>query len=155
MQKVSEDVLVESLTEALETTAFMMAMLPDPQEELVTPSRGVLVHVEFSGPVSGTVELWAGDEFSQMMAANVMGLDPDDDAVKNNGVDAVKEMVNIISGVLLAKLADSPADVFNLTVPEAQQQPDAAAWQAYVAQDNVIVLDVDGFAVAARLITTE
>ena len=88
MLKITNDVLIEALNEALETTAFMMAL--PPEEELPTPSRGVLVCIDFNGPVSGTVELWAPSEFAQMMTANVMGLEPDDEEAQSKSMDAVK-----------------------------------------------------------------
>lgn len=152
MPEVMKNVLIEALTEALETTAFMM---PLPlEDELPSPTQGVLVKIDFVGPVSGSIELWAGSEFAQMLAANVLGIEPDDAEAQEKGIDTVKEMVNIIGGVMLTKLAGSPADVFNLTVPQAQEQLDAESWEDYVAQDDVTVLDVDGFPVATRLLMT-
>jgi chemotaxis protein CheY-P-specific phosphatase CheC len=150
MLKVTNDMLIESLTEALETTAFMMPL--PPEDELPTPTQGVLVRIDFNGPVNGTIELWAGMEFAQMMAANIMGLEPDDPEAQSKGIDAVKEIVNIIGGVLLAKLTDSPADMFNLTVPQSQEDLNSESWEQYLAQDDVTVLDVDGFPVATRLL---
>lgn len=152
MLKVTNDILIEALTEALETTAFMIPL--PPEEDLPSPAQGVLVRIDFSGPFSGTIELWAGSKFAQMMAANVMGLEPEDEEAQSKGIDALKELVNITGGVLLTKLIDSPAEVFNLTVPQAQEQLDSELWEEYVAQDDVIVLDVDGFPVAIRLLTT-
>ena len=153
MPKVMHDVLIESLTEALETTAFMMAL--PPEEDLPSPAQGSLVCIDFFGPTCDTVELWAPIDFAQMMTANVMGLEPDDEESQSKSMDAVKELVNIIGGVLLAKLTRSPADMFNLTVPRAEEQFDSGAWEEYVAQDDVIVMDVDGFPVATRLLITD
>ena len=153
MPKVLKNVLIESLSEALETTAFMMPL--PPEEKLPDPAQGVLVRIDFSGPVSGTVELWAGNEFAQMMTANMMGIEPDDEESQSKSLDAVKELVNIIGGVLMTKIAESPADMFNLTVPRAEEQLDTESWKTYVAQDDVTVLDVDGFPVATRLLITD
>ena len=150
MPKVMNNVLIESLTEALETIAFMMAL--PPEDELPTPTKGVLVRIDFAGPESGTVELWADNEFAQMMTANMMGLEPDDEEAQNKSLDAVKELANITAGILLTKLTDSPADMFNLTVPQAQEQLDSLAWETFVNQNDVTVLDVDGFPVATRLL---
>ncbi|MCD6392549.1 MAG: chemotaxis protein CheX [Planctomycetes bacterium] len=152
MPKITNDLLIEALTEALETTAFMMAL--PPEEEMPSPTQGVLVRIDFNGPVSGTVELWTGSEFSQMIAANIMGIEPDDEEAQTKSIDAVKELVNIIGGVLLTKLTDSPSDMFNLTVPRAQEHLNSEAWEEYIAQDDVTVLDVEGFPVATRLLIT-
>ncbi len=149
MPEVVNNALIESLTEALETTAFMTATAPE--EELPSPARGILVRIDYTGPICGTIELWSSNVFAQMLTANMMGLEPDEEEVQNKSVDAVKELVNIVGGVLLTKLIDSPADMFNLTVPRADEQLDSESWGKYVAQDDVAILDVDGFPVAVRL----
>ena len=89
-----------------------------------------------------------------MMTANMMGIEPDDEETQRKSADAVKELVNIIGGVLLTKLVDSPADMFNLTVPRSEEHLNSVSWEQYVAQDDVTVLDVDGFPVATRLLIT-
>lgn len=152
MPAVQKNVLIDSLTEVLETTAFMMAI--PPEEQLPTPEKVVLVSIDFTGPVNGTIELCAGSEFAQMLAANVMGLEPDDQEALEKSTDAIKELVNITAGVLLTKLTNSPANIFNLTVPTAQEEPDPNFWQQYITQNEVTVLDVDGFPVAIGLLIT-
>jgi chemotaxis protein CheY-P-specific phosphatase CheC len=150
MPKQMKNMLIESLTEAMETTAFMIPM--PPEEQLPGPSQGVLVSIDFNGPVNGTIELYVGSEFARMMAANVIGLEPDDHEAQNKSIDAVKELVNITAGVLLVKLTHSPADMFNLTIPRAREQLDSQSWEQYITQDNVTVLEVDGFPLATRLL---
>jgi CheY-specific phosphatase CheX len=147
-----KNMLIESLTEALETTAFMLPL--PPEEPLPAPAKGILVQIDFNGPVHGTIQLYAGSELAGMVAANVMGLEPDDQDAQTKSTDAVKELVNIIAGILLTKLACSPADIFNLTVPRADEQPDSQSWEQYIMQDDVTVLEVDGFPLAIRLLTT-
>jgi CheY-specific phosphatase CheX len=150
MTKITNDLLIEALTEALETTAFMTAL--PPEEELPSPSKGVLVTIDFCGPISGTIELCSGNEFFREMTSNIMGLEPDDNVALSESLDAAKELVNIIGGLLLMKLTDSPADMFNLTIPRTKENINSQSWGEYVAQDDVTVMDVGGFAVATRLL---
>ena len=150
MPKVMKHLLIEALTEALETAAFMMPL--PPEEDLPSPSQGVLVCIDFTGSANGKIELWASNEFAQMMAANIMGIEPEDEEAKSKSIDALKQLAHITAGVLLKELTDSSADIFNLTVPKAQEQSDSGLWEEYVSQDDVFVLDVDGFPLAARLL---
>jgi len=151
MQEIAENILTEALSEALETIAFMMVM--PPEDELPAPSQGVQVTINFTGPISGTIDLLASDEFTLTMAANVLGIDCDQEA-QAKGTDAFKDLLNITCGVLLPMLASSETDVFNLTVPEARDfQEDE--WEKFVNQPGVNLLDVDGELMATRLTITK
>ena len=149
MLEISDNILVESLSEALETMAFMMVM--PPEEELPAPEQSIRVDMNFTGPVRGKVELMAGLDFTWNMAANVMGLDPDDEEAKSKGTDAFKELVNTVCGVLLPKLASSPKDIFDVSIPKAQNFETTDDWNNFIAQSDVRVLDVDCQPVAVRL----
>ena len=153
MLKTATSAFVEALCEAVETMAFMVAI--PPEEELPPPTQGVLVRMSFSGPVSATVELLAGTDFAQMLTANVMGLDPTDEDAVTQYRDGFKELLNTTCGVLLPMLARTPEDVFDLTVPEAQDFDGQEFWDTYVAHDETAVVDVDGVLVAARMIEKE
>jgi len=149
MLKTSENILIESLAEALETMAFMIAM--PPEEELPAPAQSTLAWMDFQGPVCGRAELLAGGEMMQMAAANIMGLEPDDSQIVEKSIDAFKELLNTTCGVLLPRLANSAQDVFDVTVPQSQNFTSVEQWREYVQQENVTVLDVDGYPVAVRL----
>ena len=48
------------------------------EDEFDSPPESVLVHMDFTGPICGRAELLASSELIQMVAANVMGIEPDD-----------------------------------------------------------------------------
>ena len=148
MPETIDVTLMESLSEAIETMAFMMVM--EPEEELPTPKQSVHVKMSFAGPVSGELEMLAGEKFTQMLAANLIGIEPDDEEAQSKGVDAFKELLNTVCGVLLPQLATSPADEFDVTVPTGESY-DLQQWQSFVAEPGVMLLDVDFNPVAARL----
>ncbi len=145
----ANETLVLSVTEAFETMAFMMAM--PPMDELAAPDDSILVTMSFRGPVSGTVELCAPSAMAQLIAANIMGLEPDDETLAEKGIDAIKEMLNTTCGLLLPRLAESPADVFQVTIPAAEACPDSSQWQAFIARPDTAILDVDGSPLACRI----
>ena len=150
MLKTSDNTLMEALSEALETMTFMMAM--PPEDELPVPEESVLVRMDFTGRISGRVELLAGPELIQMAAANVLGMDPDDQQVRDKAVDSFKEILNTTCGLLLPKLAQSPAEVFNVTAPSSENFSTPQMWTEYVDQPDVTLVDVDCQPLAFRLI---
>ena len=149
MPETSDNTMIEALSEALETMAFMVPM--PPEEELPIPDESVLVRMRFTGPLSGTAELVAGKELLQMLAANVLGIEPDEEEAQEKGTDAFKELLNTTCGVLLPMLATTPKDVFDITVPESEGLGSVEEWQAYVARSDVTILDVDGCAMAVKI----
>jgi hypothetical protein len=113
----------------------------------------VVVSMGFRGPTSGQAELAASEDWLALLAANVMGVDSDDPEAQTKRTDAFKELLNTTCGVLLPKAATTPADVFDVTIPEARRLEGAEAWEKFVGQEGVTVWNVEGFAVAVRLIT--
>ena len=146
MLETTENVLIESLSEALETMAFMMVMPAD--DELPAPDQGIHVIMNFTGPTSGTVELVAGADFAQMLAANVMGIDSEEDEARTKSADAFKELLNTTCGVLLPRLAGSPADIFDLTLPQATDFADDDLWDELNANFTAPELVELGFFIA-------
>jgi len=148
----ANETLVVSVTEAFETMAFMLAM--PPMDELPAPADSILVTMSFSGPVSGTVELCAPSDIAKLIAANIMGLEPDDETLSEKGLDAIKEMLNTTCGLLLPRLAESPADVFQVTIPAAQPCSDSSQWEQFTAQSDTAILEIDGTPLACRITLT-
>jgi len=152
MLETSENILPEAISEALETMAFMTVM--PIEEEMPYPSENIEATMSFSGPVSGEVKILAGVEFAHMIAANVLGVDFDDPEAQSKSTDAFKEMLNTVCGVLLPKLARSSADVFDVTLPEAQEISGQEKWEEFLATSGATVLNIDENLVAVRLSIT-
>ena len=151
-KKKSSELLAESFSQTIETMAFMMALPPD--EELSGPEESVKVHMSFSGPISGRVELVAGMEVLISAAANIMGLEPDDPLAREKAVDAFKEILNTTCGILLPRIATSPSDIFNITIPEEEYFYTNSMWSEYVTQPDVVLLEIDYSPVAVKMVMT-
>ncbi len=149
----SSDILADSFAKTIETMAFMMAL--PPEDILDSPDEAVLVHMDFTGPVSGHIELAAGIDVVISAAANIMGLEVDDPLAKEKGVDAFKEILNTTCGILLPRLASSPNDVFDVTIPQAEMLESKHRWNNYVDQPDVIMLDIEYHPVAARMVISK
>ena len=152
MLETSENILPEAISEALETMAFMTVM--PIEEEMPYPCQSIEATMSFSGPISGEVKILAGIEFAHMIAANVLGVDFGDPEAQSKSTDAFKEMLNTVCGVLLPKLARSSADVFDVTLPQAQKISGQEKWEEFVATSGATVLNIDENLVAVRLSIT-
>ncbi len=102
--------------ETFESLAFML-MMDDDMGESAGDENAVTARITFSGPFSGAVYLGASAGVLPAVAANMLGLDFDeapDDAVQH---DAFKELLNVICGNLLPRIAGAKA-VFDVSPAE-------------------------------------
>jgi len=140
-------ILTEVLTQALEKMAFLTVGPVD--EEMTVPDQTVLAQMSFTGPKNGTIQILAGTEFAELLARNIGALDQADE---ENGYDALKELCNVTCGLLLPAMACSQKDVFDVTVPKVEPSGKAPKWEQFIEQPDCIVSNVEGYAVASRLI---
>ena len=144
----TSDILVEALTQALETSAFLTVMpgleQPDP------PQRFCQVQMHFKGPACGTFQIVAGFELGRILEQNIRGAESTDDDM---AMDALKELTNVTCGLLLPMLGFSDDDVFDVTLPEVQDFEDSERWESLTRQNGAIILDVEGLPILVSLTT--
>jgi hypothetical protein len=75
------------------------------------------------------------------MAANILGLDEDQTIEKNTALDALKELLNTITGRLMTSLFGEEI-VIDLTIPEAQEL-DRASWNELVENNEFIAITIE------------
>jgi len=141
------DALAEALVQTLETMAFL-AVLPI-DEEMTIPEKTMLAEISFTGARSGTIQILAGLDFCRVLAENISGLSEVDD---KSLFDALKEFANVTCGLFLPMVVSSTADMFDVTVPTARSCEDSPQWDEFVADRNSSVLNIEGYAIAAKLI---
>lgn len=83
------------------------------------------------------------------LAANMLGLDSDDDLANERGEDSLKELLNVGCGNLLTELA-GPDPVFDLEVPRAEKL-DADGWGKFCHVEETVALLVDEYPLLVRL----
>lgn len=143
----TENILTESLTHALEQMAFLTILPPD--ENIVAPETITLAEISFTGPKTGTIQILAGLDLCKILAENIAALKQ---VNEETCYDALKELSNVTCGLLLPELADSPADVFDITIPIIKNEEDCPNWNEFVEQQNISILNIEGYLVATRLI---
>ena len=141
--------LFETLAQSLETMAFVMAdPMPAPAD---APVDGVVVSMAFKGPRSGTVEIIAGREFAMMLAANVLGIDPSEADAQEKADDCMKELVNVVGGALMPRIAASESDVFKLSLPSIRKLDSQQEWPKLCGDPMTQLASADGHTIAARI----
>ena len=142
MSNQEQEILLRVFSDVAESLAFMFAETPEEAEEcVVTDDCFARARMEFHGPFSGSLLMAVPESMCPEIAANVLGLEPDDDLVTHQPYDALKELLNVTCGNVLTALAGE-TPVFDLTVPEVTRL-DAPAWEALKGEAGVVCCVVD------------
>ncbi|MCP3885882.1 MAG: chemotaxis protein CheX, partial [Propionibacteriaceae bacterium] len=94
-------------------------MFPEPATAAELPggfAGYVRVAMDFSGDASGTIVLAVPAEMCAELAANLLGMDPEDEEVQLRARDALQELLNVFTGHALTTL-HGDASTCDLTVP--------------------------------------
>ncbi len=146
----TQNILVQAIDEALETMAFL-TIIPE-EEGMMIPERVILAEMSFSGPSNGTIQILAGPDFAEIVAENIGAMEEATDALR---FDAMKELANVTCGLVIPKVATARSDVFDLTVPAIKAYDEAPSWNEFVSQEGSFVSNVEGYAVATKLIIND
>jgi hypothetical protein len=142
------DALTATLNESLELMAFCCAMPAGP--DAPCPEDAMLLAMCFSGPFSGRVEIVVGRPFGRHLAASMLALGIDDPQIGARGDDCLRELLNVVVGALMPRIAGDPNDVFDLTLP-LNCEFASEAWRSFANSSESVILDADGFTIAARV----
>lgn len=140
--------VLEVFCQVLESLAFMFA---DPADRQDLPAAGeplLEASIGFRGPWSGSLTLLAPQSLAGELAANVLGVDADDESAAEQGRDALGELMNVTLGRLLTAVAGE-APVFDLTPPTVTDAADER-WPQFVASESAVAVLVDGRPVLLR-----
>jgi hypothetical protein len=112
-----KDIAEQTITDVLQKAVFIFT---DPISENEIPALDTWepdgVSIRFTGKPSGTVYIWVSKGFACCVAANMLGIDKDEPKASEQGIDALKELLNMIVGNLLtAVFGEEP--VFELSLP--------------------------------------
>ena len=115
------DSFLETTARVLEEAAFVFT---EPADDGAFPAGDVIrTELEFHGPEpdggSGRLVFAAGSAFGVDLAANLLGIEPDDPDAVDKCPDGLKELLNMIGGVLMSVWYGSDA-ICRLGIPEAE-----------------------------------
>lgn len=114
------EITLQVVGRVLEETAYLFT---DEIDESEVPdianweAEGVKLHfTEHNGVRLGAVHLWVSKGFASLAASNMLGVDEDDALAAEKGMDALREILNVVLGNLLTEIyGEDP--VFDITLP--------------------------------------
>ena len=92
--------------------------------------------------MGGSLRFWCSRDYSVLLAANLLGVDSNDEDAGAQGEDAVREFMNIVCGQLVTAVYGAD-EVFNLTIPETRELAETPDLDKGTA-DEVASLSVEG-----------
>ncbi len=150
MQNTMENFLLEAYSEALEKMAFVIVE-PLTEQSMPEPREFAVAKVFFSGAIHGRMFIAADVALIDEIATNALGLMADDEQLRPKGLDALMEILNMTSGLLLPHLVSSDTAVFDVSLPEAELISGEGKWQSFIEDSKTLVYDADGYRTAVRL----
>lgn len=145
--------VLDVFASVLEQVAFMFADPPEEAQPQLGDGGIVQVTMSFNGPFKGVMDLTVPRGMCEILAANVLGLEPDDELVTRAPFDTLKELLNITCGNVLTTIAgDEP--VFDLTIPEVQERT-SDDWQPLAERPATVYCMADDFPVLLHMETGE
>lgn len=115
MQQQQTATLTTVFSEVLASLAFMFT--DDEQQNPPPDTVWLETRISYFGPFRGTLFLRCTRDFSTLLAANLLGIDSEDDQAATAAEDASKEFMNIVCGQLVTALYGTES-VFNLSIPQ-------------------------------------
>ena len=117
MSQTKTATLREIFSDTLANLAFMFVddepVNPDPNEDWFQTT------IRYKGPRSGQLGLFCPRSFTTALAANLLGVNPEDRRANTQAIDAVKELMNILCGQLVTQLYGYDV-LFNLSIPRCR-----------------------------------
>ncbi|MBX7255039.1 MAG: chemotaxis protein CheX [Candidatus Hydrogenedentes bacterium] len=141
MEPDVKEVLTREFAEILEQMAFLFAdpVTADELPPLTEPP--VRVSMSFTGPFNGSMIMALPEPMCPVVAANLLGIEPEDAADKSKAEDAVKELLNVACGHVLTAIAGTKP-VFALS-PPVVDSIDTDTWDSLVASENTALVVVE------------
>lgn len=144
MLKQEAQTLTAIFSDVLANLAFMFT-----EDDLAESAPGEIwieTEIRYEGPECGTLLFRCARDFCVLLAANLLGVDAENDAAATQSEDAVKEFMNIICGQFVTATFGSD-DVYNLSIPVTRELPQSPDLELGHGEPFVSTLSVDGFRV--------
>lgn len=80
--------------------------------------------IEYRGPIQARLRCWCTQAFANQLAANLLGIDENDDQANTSSDDALQEFMNVVCGQLVTAWHGTEP-VFNLSIPKVDRNATA------------------------------
>ncbi len=119
MDSKTQEILSSTFAETMEKMAFIFSDPLDKSEVAVEEQKYLSAVISFSGKYRGIIEIAAPQQTCNIIAANMLGLEPEEQESEQKAVDAFKETLNILCGQYLTN-AFGRDEVFLLSTPQGE-----------------------------------
>lgn len=141
MKSEDRKILREVCFTVFEQLAFMFGDEIEDDELETDADIFLRASMEFKGAKQGSVELIVPQTISRLLACNILGLEEDQEIDQDTAVDALKELLNTITGRLMTSMFGEE-DVVNLTIPQTEEL-DLATWESLVESNAYIAVTIE------------
>lgn len=148
-----KDITARVFNNIIEQLAFMFGEAVEKDELPAIDTDFIHALVSFKGEMYGTVELIVPEGMCAEIAANVLGMDPNDATAVERGMDSLKELLNVTCGNLLTEIAGYEP-VFEMSAPFANKVG-VEGWDLLLKDSDSIALNVDENPVLLKMVIIE
>jgi CheY-specific phosphatase CheX len=106
--------LAAVLTDVLADLAFMVS--DDQPAAPAVEAAGLSGEIRYRGPVRGTLQCWCPRALAVQLAANLLGIETEEDCAQLAAEDALREFLNVVCGQLVTAFYGT-VPVFALDLP--------------------------------------
>ncbi|MFN8548140.1 MAG: chemotaxis protein CheX [Candidatus Eisenbacteria bacterium] len=136
------------ICEVFERMAFMFGDAIEPEEMPEPPDGCFRAEVRFRGDRQGALVMMGASELCPILAANVLGADPEDDEAMARSDDAIKELLNVACGHVLTTLAGE-GPIFDLGAPTVAKAT-SADLRAFVRDQDSLAFVMEDHPLAVQ-----
>lgn len=144
-----KQMLMETTVSSLETMAFFCC--EPAADDALSPDDALCIEMGFKGPRSGTIQVVASRFFGQRLASNVLGCGVTDADAVERAEDSLRELINVVVGALMPRIAANKSDVFDLSLPSARPFDCNNEWDEFSRGEDVCLIDAEGETLGLRL----
>lgn len=150
MAEFDTEMLTEAIITGLEAMAFIS---PVPWEGPIpeAPLPALVISIAHHTDETRTCWLIASEAFGAHMSANVLDTPESGPEAATRAADALKELMNVVSGALLSAARAASSAVLAIDLPLVQSVIDRQRWLELVRSPGTIALDADGHFIAVGM----
>jgi CheY-specific phosphatase CheX len=141
MKNEERKILKEVCFGVFEQLAFMFGDELEDDEIEASAKRFLRASMGFKGSQQGTVAIVVPMTITTLLTTNILGLEEDQKIDEDSAIDALKELLNTITGRLMTALFGEDV-VVDLTIPVTEEL-DHAAWEVLVEGSQYIAITIE------------
>jgi CheY-specific phosphatase CheX len=141
MKNEDRKILKEVCFGVFEQLAFMFGDELEDDEIETSANKFLQASMGFKGPQQGTVSIVVPMTISTLLTTNILGLEEDQKIDDDSAIDALKELLNTITGRLMTAMFGEDV-VMDLTIP-VTQEIDRAAWENLVVDSQYLAITIE------------